>query len=267
MPWIPVDPKIAPALSDARRQLHHAAQLATAFGISYIEPRPDDSHTNLEWRPQLGALASNEVNGVRVAVRISTLTLQVGDNLMALRGATMNNVAPWLVTRLVELGFDGARFTLARHYEIPPHAVANGQPFDARAKHLEQLAAWFGNAAALFEALRASKARASVVRCWPHHFDLATLITVGEGSTVGVGMEPGDLYYDEPYYYVNMHPSPPAEALGDSLKGNGWWHTHEWIGAVLPASRVPSDPDAQQEAVGAFLRSAVATATQLVSRC
>lgn len=266
MPWIPVDPQIAPELNDARRQLHHAAQLATAFGISYIEPGPDDSHTNLEWLPQLAALASNEENGVRVAVRISTLTLQVDDEPMALHGATMNIAAQWLVTRLVELGFDGDRLTLARHYEIPPHAVADGQPFDARSKHLEQLTAWFGNSAAIFEALRASEPRASVVRCWPHHFDLATLITVGEGRTVGVGMEPGDLYYDEPYYYVNMHPNPPAEALVDSLKGNGSWHTHEWIGAVLPASRIPTNPDAQQDAVGAFLRSAVAAATQLVSR-
>src|SRR4051812_30076366 len=44
-------PETATRLSDARRQLHHAAQFATAAGISYLPARPDDSHTNLEWLP------------------------------------------------------------------------------------------------------------------------------------------------------------------------------------------------------------------------
>jgi hypothetical protein len=92
---------------------------------------------------------------------------------------------------------------------------------------------------------------ASEVRCWPHHFDIATLIEVARGKTIGVGMEPGDVYYDEPYFYVNLHPRPaaPPTAL---LGGHGTWHTHEWIGAVLPVSRLKANLDDDVRAFSRF---------------
>src|SRR5207247_497257 len=119
----------------------------------------------------------------------------------------------------------------------------------------EELAGWYGNAAVVLETLRAATPTASEVRCWPHHFDLATLITVAPGQSVGVGMEPGDQYYAEPYFYVNMHPAPDARAL-PPLHGHGTWHTHEWIGAVLPASRLAAS--GQRSQIERFTGSAVA---------
>src|SRR4029079_7803840 len=110
----------------------------------------------------------------------------------------------------------------------------------------------------------ASDSQASDVRCWPHHFDIATLITPAEGKSVGVGLEPGDNYYDEPYFYVNMLPAPDAKALPDSLEGDGVWHTQEWIGAVLPVSRITSDSQSQESQVQRFLRSAIDTAKRAV---
>jgi hypothetical protein len=107
--------------------------------------------------------------------------------------------------------------------------------------------------------------RASEVRSWPHHFDIATLIVPAEGKSIGVGLEPGDQYYDEPYFYVNMYPLPQASSLPDSLDGNGIWHTTEWIGAVLPASRIEPIASEQGQQVDRFLRSAVDTANRIVT--
>ena len=73
-----LDTSMAASLSDARLQAHHAAQFATAAGISYLPPEADDSQTNLEWLPELGALASHVIPGpspFRIAVRVSDLTL------------------------------------------------------------------------------------------------------------------------------------------------------------------------------------------------
>ena len=274
MTWIPVRPERAGALTDARLQLHHAAQLAAAAGTSYLPPQPDDRHTNLEWLAGLGALASNliTVNGatMRVAVRVSDLALLViaGANeiraSMPLGGRTMESAVAWLQRELSATGLRGDAYSLKRHYEIPAHAVATGTAFSASADDLEQLRPWIANAASLLEKLRASTSGASDVRCWPHHFDIATLITVRPGATVGVGLELGDAYYAEPYFYVNAYPQPNRESLPSSLRGGGRWHTHEWVGAVLPGSRVDAAATSPQLQVAEFVASAVAACRLLL---
>ena len=267
-----LDPSLAASLSDARGQAHHAAQLATAAGISFLPHQADDSHTNLEWMASLGALASHVVPGTspfRLAVRLADLTVLVLDanaavlSSLPLHGRTIADAANWIRARLSELGVDGREYTLTRHYVIPAHPVADGATFDASDRtRLEQLSRWFACASEAFESIRRATPEASEVRCWPHHFDIATLIDLGSGRTIGVGLEPGDVYYDEPYFYVNMTPQPAAAALTARLDGKGTWHTNEWIGAVLPGSRVVAGDD-QSSQTNAFLSSAIAAARVL----
>jgi hypothetical protein len=266
------DPAKAKSLADARRQTHHAAQLATAAGISFLSKQADDSHTNLEWLPGLGALASRVVPSTapfRIAVRIMDLELRILDDrnatvaCLGLNGRKIADAEAWVRARVRERGAPAAKFTLAKHYKIPHHAVGDGSAFDTsdRAAFTE-LAAWFDLAAEALESVRA-RYDGSEVRCWPHHFDIATLTTVEGSKTVGVGLEPGDTYYDEPYFYVNASPPPPAGAALAPLAGDGVWHTDEWFGAVLPASRIRSAPRSKSQ-VEEFLDSAIAACRQLV---
>ena len=259
------DPAKARSLADARRQTHHAAQLATAAGISFLPRQADDSHTNLEWLPGLGALASRVVPSTspfRVAVQVAGLGLFLLDDAnalvdsMPLDGRTIADAESWLRQRVGGRGAQTSKFTLAKHYEIPHHDVDDGKPFDASDRGaFSELAAWFELATRQLERVRAANS-SSEVRCWPHHFDIATLIDVAPGKTVGVGMEPGDVYYDEPYFYVNARPEPPASAVSTPLAGAGSWHTHEWFGAVLPGSRIRSSDGESQ--VAEFVESAIA---------
>jgi len=270
---LPPDPALARALSDARRQVHHAAQFAAAVGISYLPHEPDDSHTNLEWLPELAALASRVIPAraaFRLAVRPADLSLVLLDATgsaaasLPLDGHRIDEATAWIRTRVGERGADPVRYTLARHYEIPRHPVRDGAAFDTRdTASFDQLGRWLATGAAALESLRAATAGASHVRCWPHHFDIALLIDAGDGRTVGVGLEPGDAYYDEPYLYVNMYPQPPASALTPTLRAGGTWHTHEWIGAALAGSHLPAG-GAQRAAIDDFLASAVASARAIV---
>jgi hypothetical protein len=278
MPWHDLDPSMARSLVDARLQLHHAAQLATAVGISYLPKKPDDSHTNLEWLYSAAALASRVVptsTSFRVAVRpqpLSLLLLDAANGLLAslpLHGQTIQAAAGWLREQLPTVHADATRLTLNRHYTIPRHTVDDGAPFDATDdRAFRELARWYEDAALVLEELRRRTRGASEVRCWPHHFDIATLIEVepARGSdyarTVGVGLGPGDDYYAEPYVYVNMNPAPTATRTTPALDGGGTWHTEEWIGAVLPGSRLGRTN--QREQVDNFLRSAVRECTQMV---
>jgi hypothetical protein len=188
----------------------------------------------------------------------------------ALHGHTIDDVMRWLRVMLPDYGVDTRQFSLKRHFIIPSHPVASGAPFDAtRFDRFDQLSHWFGNAAAVLGKVAANTPRASEVRCWPHHFDIATLIDVATAAgdtsarTVGAGLEPGDQYYAEPYFYFNMHPAPSSGVALPALDGNGIWHTNEWVGAVLPASRIAESD--QRGQVDRFMASAQRACTQFVA--
>ena len=59
---------------------------------------------------------------------------------------------------------------------------------------------------------------ATPVRCWPHHFDIATLLNIGQENlqSIGIGLSPGDSNNREPYFYVTMWPYPDVEEVSFS---------------------------------------------------
>jgi hypothetical protein len=112
---------------------------------------------------------------------------------------------------------------------------------------------------------------ASPVRCWPHHFDIATLITIvtnepdpEKARSIGFGLAPGDQYYNAPYFCAVRWPIPKRIGF-PPLEGNGQWHSTDWVGAVLPAFRIARGTAAEQGAqVAAFASSAVPAARSLL---
>jgi hypothetical protein len=272
--WQPVRPEAATKLTDSRLQLHHAAQFGAAAGISFLPHLPDHSHSALEWVPSLGGLFSGTIparTGFRVGVRPVKLALLLvtEENRpiaeYSLHGRTIIEARDWIRSRIKLLGADGSRYSLTRRYEIPRHDVTYGESFDAsEPARFEELAKWFGNAAALLDAVARSALVASEVRCWPHHFDIVTLVEVAPGRTIGVGLEPGDQYYDEPYFYVSMRPQPAASRTRSRpLWGSGTWHTDEWVGAVLPGSRF-GGASSQERQIREFLDSAISACRALL---
>lgn len=272
--WARLGKVLPTALTDARLQLHHAAQIAVSAAISYIPARPDDSHTALTWLEPLRALATEQIPAARqfrVAVRVEDLTLHViGVNgsepeSFPLPGHTMADGHAWLGDVAAQAALDPGRFTVRKHYTIPPHPVASGTPFSLGAgAEFRELADYWSNAAGLLGALARATDGAGPVRTWPHHFDIATLIQLLgiNGRTIGVGQSPGDDSYAEPYWYVGPYPYPPVTAL-PPLAGSGHWHTKGWVGAALPASDYVGASD-QQSQVTAFVESAVAACRRLL---
>ncbi|HEV2722836.1 MAG TPA: hypothetical protein VG323_22620, partial [Thermoanaerobaculia bacterium] len=133
---------------------------------------------------------------------------------------------------------------------MPYHAVKDGAPFSLREpQSFEALSNCYAEAARLLTAIHDD------VRCWPHHFDIATLLEFDGGKSIGAGLSPGDDSCDEPYWYVNHHPPTSRRDL-PALAGGGTWNTSGWVGAILPWSH---GGDAQ-----AFLDSAVAASRRLL---
>ena len=230
-------------LIDTRLQLHHAAQLANAAAMSYLSAQPDDSHTNLEWLARQQALAAVPVTGnrtIRVAVQVVPFELIVIEDEKVvdhfpLNGKRRIDAEQWLRAQVRTAGLDPARFTTKKHYEIPDHPVAHGANFDAPERDLKLCASLWSASDAAFRAFAAQRTGASAVRCWPHHFDLATLVALDPAATrtIGVGFSLGDDSYSQPYFYIGPYPRPSIEALPPLTIGH--WHTNGWVGVVLTA--------------------------------
>jgi hypothetical protein len=260
------------SLMDSRNQLHWAAQLASAAASALVEPREDDSHTAFEWLQQHGGvLAGNPLpGGVRVAVRPSGLEILLLDasgallTVQPLDGETFAAALDDLSDALRSTAVPVDSIDPPPVDPLPDHPVGRGAPFSIDPPDaFAELGRWYANADLVLRELREAEG-GSPVRCWPHHFDIATLITLSGGidpeaaRSIGVGMTPGDAYYAEPYWYVTPWPYP-AEPRLEPLAGEGSWHREKWLGAVLPASRLVAaeSATAQADRLTGFLRSAL----------
>jgi hypothetical protein len=171
---------------------------------------------------------------------------------------------------LTKLGVDADKVAfLSYPDDFPDHPLAHGAQFEPGDEAgRKTLTAYFAVTRPLLQSIVTNQAGASPIHLWPHHFDMATLITLaGEGETaqtIGVGFSPGDGGYDQPYWYVTPWPYPDKAALPSLVVGT--WHTEGWIGAILRADEV-GDPTSvtTQQTLKTFLETAVSACQQLLT--
>ena len=275
-----VDPK---ALAGARSQAHWAAQAIAAAGETLLAHTPDTSHTAMSWDAPLSALAGLAIPGAlpfRVALRVRDLALLLVDAggreiaREALAGRTLEEADAW-AARAIGL-HTRSRALVHPGYELPAHPLAAGGRFELQPDALAELARWFANADRELRAFAARTPGAGPVLCWPHHFDIATLVVLevdaaGEATrTIGAGLSPGDESIGEPYWYVN-HWDAARDAEGEPGKlpalAAGEWFTDGWTSALLRGSElVAAGPAAAQQAMlRAYLASAVEASMRLLT--
>jgi hypothetical protein len=285
MGWEPLGQVAPRELRAAREQAHWAAQVVAAAGETFCPREPDTSHTSMTWDPTRAELVGRTLPGekeIRIALRIQDFQLcLLGTGLLRrlagaaaanaeidLGGRSLAEAYRW-ASEQIRIATDGQLDRALKHprFELPEHPLGRGGLF-ARDPGLPELSRWYANAECELRRVVQESRGAGPLRCWPHHFDLATLIEVtqtGGGSsarTVGVGFSPGDVGIDEPYFYVTHFPAtrkrelPPLEA--------GEWNREGWIGAVLRGSVVAArDPGPQQVLVQAFLAAALPVSREL----
>jgi hypothetical protein len=150
-----------------------------------------------------------------------TLALHVGEGSthvqsFSLDGRPDAQAGQWLSEQLGARGLDAHSLNAPSPYEMRAHAVSQDAAYGPAGltDALAELAAWFGNAGLSLGSIQRQmigrKFAASPVRCWPHHFDLATLTTLPARNAdatgyVGAGLSPGDEYYYSMYRSI---PSP-----------------------------------------------------------
>ena len=280
--WMPLRGIDQRRLSEARLQAHYAVQWLGRAARAYVPPQPDDEHTNLGWDGALDGFTTHPLkDGARLSLKITdlTLALHVGEGRTHVQSFSLDSRSDaqarrWLSEQLGARRLDAHALDAPSPYEMPAHAICQGAAYGPAGLRdaLDELAAWFGNAALLIGSIQRQmigrKLAASPARCWPHHFDLATLTTLPARNAdatryVGAGLSPGDEYYDEPYFYVSVYPEPDPAAL-PSLPTLGHWHLRDFVAAVATAHKIVAAKNQQAEA-DEFLRAAVDGAIKVLS--
>src|SRR5215468_5376021 len=280
--WVPLRGIDRRRLSEARLEAHHAVEWLGRAARAYVPPQPDDEHTNVGWDAALGGFVTHPLrDGARLSLKMTDLTfaLHGGEGSTRVQSFSLDSrtdaqARQWLGERLGARGLDARALDAPSPYEMPAHAVAQGAPYGSAglSDALAELAAWFGNAAlslgAIHRQMIGRKLAASPLRCWPHHFDIATLTTLPARSAdatgyVGAGLSPGDEYYDEPYFYVTVYPEADPATL-PKLPMLGHWHLRDFMAAVAPAHKIVAAKNQQAE-TDDFLRAAVDGAIKVFS--
>ncbi|NOZ75875.1 MAG: hypothetical protein GXO90_10985 [FCB group bacterium] len=267
--WKTVHPVNIDRLAEARVQSHWAIQILSALADACIPVEADDSHTNLGWRADLEALVGRETpDGFHLALKIPFLTISLLDSFgkefasLPLSGKTIEESLQW-VAGVVErfTGRTMEQVPRLRDYEMPDHLVGSGATFDrSDPEAFQELANWFHNSFSLLDDILEWEEDATLARCWPHHFDVGALISMGKpydfSESIGLGMSPGDSSYSEPYWYINPYPNPEKQPE-EELPSGGHWHREGWFGAVLRGSAVWGNPEDQAQHCRQFIDAAL----------
>jgi hypothetical protein len=264
---------IAPnELEQPRLELHYATRLLASATSSLLDSRDDDSQTAMAYDRASQSFVSEEFQGngnsVRLALalddlKLSLISLSVSTNAsLSLVGQTLDAALKWVDAELSRVLKTSQSVKLRQFPDFPDHPLARGAKFTcAPAESYTELRRYYQNASQLLSDNRMVPTPGSPVQVWPHHFDIARLIKVSAPDTIetfiGVGLSPGDHYYQEPYFYVSpwwKEPDPTKIVLN----GPGHVRTSGWQGAVLTASEILSSDDQQLHLVRNFLATAIA---------
>lgn len=269
--WRRLDAMPFAEIKIARDFTHEAIQFLASTAISFVQKRKDDGHTNCEWSRSLKAFVGNvfgEKSKICLGLNISDFKLillkenwTIIDEL-PLKDKNLEDVLIWLKSIFEHQGLDSKKFTLDKHYEIPAKTVFDGGKFlvdNEQAYH--ELSDYYSNADLVLRAYISEFTNLTTVRCWPHHFDIATLLNIGTEKlqSIGIGLSPGDSSDAEPYFYVTMWPYPNVKNVSFPELSNGKWNTNGWVGASLTASEIikKNDEEFQFKKVFDFIENAV----------
>ncbi len=263
------DPRL---LTEARLQAHSATQWLARITRSYIPAKPDDSHTSLTWSQNDQAMLTHYLpNNTAFGLVMSELVLfcvhpDGYSHEIHLDDKTDEEIGEWVEDQLAQTDLDPEELERELPYKIPHHPVQSGSPYDTidSAIALQELGLWYSDAQKILfnvgRELSAKSLNVSMVRCWPHHFDMAFLIHLRSPSPdftpiIGVGMSPGDNFYSEPYFYVTPWPYLKPVSLPE-LPFVGHWHVEGFVGAIALGTRI-IEHDFRERVLVTFLKEAI----------
>ncbi|KKN92654.1 hypothetical protein LCGC14_0205880 [marine sediment metagenome] len=225
--------------------MHLAAQYLAAAGISFVEKKTDDSHTNLGWSIGKQRLETHPLStdGDVLTLNYNTFSLEwnspENNASFALDGKTHQQVLEWLASSADS--FLGKKYTYDFHYDLP-YSIDDSFTFKLDALKLKELADLRSLTQSSLEKTLAVNGLESDIRIWPHHFDSGAYVIISDDLAIGFGLAVPDTMINEHYFYISGYKGHDGIETSsfDSLS-LGEWKNEGFKGAVLPATKIKEE--------------------------
>ncbi|CAZ97960.1 hypothetical protein [Zobellia galactanivorans] len=224
------------------KMMHLAAQYLAAAGISFVEKKADDSHTNLGWSIDKQGLETHplSIDGDVLALNYNTFSLEwnspKNNASFALDGKTHEQVLEWLTNSAD--AFLGKKYTYDFHYDLP-YSIDDSFTFKLDAHKLKELTGLRTLAQSSLEKTLEANGLSSDIRIWPHHFDSGAYVIISDDLSIGFGLAVPDTMINEHYFYISGYKGHDGiETSNFTSLSMGEWKNEGFKGAVLPATKI-----------------------------
>ena len=231
--------------------MHYAIQPIANCGEQFVSPRTDFSHTSLGYDPAKRSFRGKGFrdSGIYIGLDIDDLSLFLSDkhgkkiSQKILFDLTLQESFDWLSVELQDSGLSGAEIRFPAYPDFPEHPLRDSARFSDKLKaEIRALHEYYREAYFLIQKFAKAKKIKAPIIIWPHHFDMAILKRLPkikkDDHYIGVGFSPGDIHYNEPYWYISLWPYPKDSSLLKPLKSPAFWHTKGFVSGILKSNSI-----------------------------
>ena len=243
------------------KNIHLASQYLAAAGISFLDKRDDDSHTNLGYSIKDHQIQTWPLSAAHdmLALDLTDFSLKWISGAQALSfkldGKTHEQVLSWLQETSNNLGLE-EKYTYSFHYELP-YGISEDFKFEINAEGLELERKLRSQAQTTIQRILSEHDMESTIRIWPHHLDTGALAYLPDNNeiSIGLGLAIPDSMIDQHYFYISGYRGHDSIDPGSfSSLTQGKWVSQGFKGGVLRAENTDEGIVLQffQEALSAF---------------
>lgn len=226
------------------KTFHIVAQYLATTAISFLDPKTDDSHTNLGWKN--GALHTHSLSDQNCVLSLdyrSFSLIWTNDagyrKEMSLDGKTHSEIITWIRRVSLDLKYTKV-YEYKLHYELPYENITSGFVFQKPSDEItNRLIQQRDLVQSSLEKVLKKTHQNTLIRIWPHHFDSGSFFVIGNEIGIGLGMAIPDAMINDFYLYVSGYQGHDAMELSSSTSlEKGTYHNSGWKGFALPVSGI-----------------------------
>lgn len=231
------------------KMMYLLAQYLAAAGISFLEKKDDDSHSNLGFSIENNSMYSRPLNenGDTLSVSYKKFQLDWNSNgssaSLRLDGTTHAEILKWINMMATKAAIK-APYTYVFHYDFPYQIKDNFIFKVLDTNRLHKLLRLRVLAHSVLETFLQEHQLNSEIRIWPHHFDTGAYAVFNDMSAqaIGLGLAVPDTVCSDHYFYINGYQGHKViDTSGFRPLSLGSWGINGFNGAILPATETDRD--------------------------
>ncbi|MGB5780697.1 hypothetical protein [Eudoraea sp.] len=228
------------------KMMYLLAQYLAAAGISLLEKKDVDSHSNLGFSIENSSMYSRPLNdyGDMLAVNFEKFTLDWISNdvstSLRLDGTTHAEILKW-IKKMADIAAIKVPYAYSFHYDFPYQIKDNFVFKLLDANRLNELLDLRIMAQSVLETFIEDQNLNSEIRIWPHHFDTGAYAIYNDisGEAIGLGLAVPDNICRDHYFYISGFKGHEVIDTSDFKPlSPGSWGVNGYIGAILPTTEI-----------------------------